>query len=279
MDDPGIKRFPILKFDRSISCKQIDQIIHESPLEIAFLDQNGQVLSYTTTMRTTGHDQDLIYGLLYTTRVIQTYEQVADIQLTEVDIDFTMATKAVITFITDHKIDDQLLDRSQISTSSCGICGVTSIDQIDRQLPTNYPLTTVKINFYQVTNMLEELERGEKRFHQTGGCHSCALFDIDQEILLCLREDVGRHNALDKIIGWALQSGNVHNPHIALFLSGRVGFELIQKATMAGIRIVVARGAPTDLAIELAESFNMVLLGFTKRSGFNVYSGMDNVII
>jgi FdhD protein len=248
-----------------------DELAVEEPLEIqlAWQDATGFVQkNISVTMRTPGNDAELAAGFLFTEGIVQHIDQIQHILPQQNTVLVGMA-KGVTPQL-------QQAERSSYTTSSCGVCGKTSIDAI-KTAPVftqqTAELVVPAAVFYGLQNSIQQKQ---VVFETTGGLHAAALFDVQGNCLL-LREDVGRHNAVDKVIGAALQSGLLPLHEHILFLSGRAGFELIQKAVMAGIRIIAAVGAPSSLAVELATEHNVTLIGFLRNDRFNVYSEADRI--
>ena len=233
----------------------VDSVAVEEPLVITV---NGQ--PYVTTMRTPGDDINLAKGLLYTDGIIQNSKQITDMHVTAGQVDVTL----------NIEYDMNVHARSFILSTSCGVCGRESIDAVLRKEPQIIPRTGFDINRYMVDKMLNSLRDLQVTFDITGGVHGIALFSKDGE-LVDLSEDVGRHNAMDKVIGRKLELIPLH--HHGFLLSGRVSFEMVQKAVMAGTSVIVAIGAPTTLAVDLARQHGLTLIGFARERRFNVYSG------
>jgi FdhD protein len=174
--------------------------------------------------------------------------------------------------------DPRKIERHFYTSSSCGVCGKSSIDAV-KNVFNNKPIKdNIRINASVLTKLPELLRKRQEVFEQTGGLHASALFELDGRLLFT-REDVGRHNALDKLVGKALSTGEVPLEHHILLLSGRASFELIQKAAMAGIKIVCAVGAPSSLAVEMAKECEMTLIGFLRDGRFNIYSGEGRIVM
>ena len=252
-----------------------DQLAAEEPLEIRIgygPDGQRQHRTLSVTMRTPGHDEELAAGFLLTEGIIHRKTDVLgiipcpDVQKAEEAGNVTRAELA------PHvPVDFAGLERHFYTNSSCGVCGKTSIAAVRTAscpvLPANGPHLR-----YDVVHLLpERLRAAQAGFEQTGGLHASALFTPEGELLL-LREDVGRHNALDKVIGAALLAGWLPLHQHVLLVSGRVSFELVQKAAAAGIGVLAAVGAPSSLAVQAAESFGMTVLGFVRNGRYNVYS-------
>jgi FdhD protein len=219
-------------------------------------------------MRTPGHDPELAVGFLFTEGIIQGGHQIRDVQ----------ASKNSITVLLnpDVEIDFERLQRNFYTTSSCGVCGKASIEALRMQGCPVLPRSLAAVEA-AVIHRLPQAQRDEQAvFERTGGLHAAALFDFQGNLIL-LREDVGRHNAVDKLIGAEMLAGRIPLDDKLLLVSGRASFELAQKALMAGIPILAAVGAPSSLAVETAQRFNMTLLGFVRDGRFNIYSGASRI--
>jgi len=243
-----------------------DEVAIEEPLEIRV---DGRPLA--VTMRTPGHDEELAAGFLAGEGLIVGPADVAGIGLTE---DLAANTVAVRTASGLRR--DPADERSFHLSSSCGVCGKAALEHVRVALPSSPPGPPCPVEPKVVLRLPEESRRAQEAFARTGGLHATALFDSDGELLV-LREDVGRHNAMDKAIGSMLLAGRHPLPGVVACLSGRVSFELVQKAALAGIAGIVAVGAPTSLAIELAEESGLFLCGFVREGSFNVYAGASSV--
>ncbi len=263
----SIKRIHIKKISRSATLDKTDVLAVEDPLEIQTIHTNyndGSPKSLSITMRTPGHDVDLSIGFLFTEGIINAMSDVASaMQVSPNHVWITLDEKVVL--------EEASLERNFYTTSSCGVCGKASIDAIRTNSNYNIADNAFQIESDNLFRLQEALLNRQSVFNETGGIHAAALFNKNGE-LLCIREDVGRHNALDKLIGHALQENILPLSAHVLLLSGRASFELIQKAGMAGLPIVVAVGAPSSLAVELAEELGITLIGFLKSDGFNVYT-------
>jgi len=249
-----------------------DQLAVEEPLEIQIALSPKERKSVSVTMRTPGNDQELAAGFLFTEGIIHSKSQIDGIVHAAFDENRVVVTCAA-------GFDPQLssLERNFYTTSSCGVCGKASIDAIKtRSVYANVQegLVIQKALLYALT---QQIAPHQSTFETTGGLHASALFDVSGQFLM-LREDVGRHNALDKLIGAALLADRLPLDNNILLLSGRASFELIQKAAMAGIRIVAAIGAPSSLAVQLAEESGITLVGFLKNDKFNIYTGHHRIL-
>lgn len=253
-----------------------DKVAVEEPLQIqlVYSTATGQMLKdIAVTMRTPGNDEELAAGFLFTEGIIKAASDIHEIKQAHAD-------ENGIQVILKENIKPVLGNaaRNFYTTSSCGICGKASIDAI--QTVSQYG--AVKNNnvipavvFYTLQN---ELKKQQTVFEDTGGIHASALFDVEGEFIM-LREDVGRHNALDKIIGAAVLNNQLPLNNCILLLSGRASFELLQKAAMAGIRIIASVGAPSSLAVEMAIENDVTLIGFLKADRFNIYNGKERITI
>ncbi len=243
---------------------QQDSLAAEEPLEICIGSR-----PLTVTMRTPGHDLELAVGFLLTEGIIQTADQIA--QLRVAPPKNGGRSNRVEVELKSPSFDLKDLQRNFISSSSCGVCGKASIDAIRmrglRQLDREFRIDP------EVLCRLSEILRAEQAvFDRTGGLHAAALFSGDGQ-LLALREDIGRHNAVDKIIGWALLQGHLPLARNILLVSGRGGFEIAQKALAAGIPILASVSAPSSLAVKLAREFGLTFVGFLRGRRFVIYSG------
>ena len=280
----SISPVKLLKYNNNQSVQELgDLVVVEEPLEIRLgygATNNRKQERVSVTMRTPTHDFDLALGFLFSEGIIQSYEQVLSIKYC-VDAG-KQATENIVRVELKPEVivDTKLFQRNFYITSSCGVCGKASIEAIEAmtceieasQQPEEWQVTPDII--YQLS---KELIAAQSAFTYTGGLHAAALFDKLGKIIL-IREDVGRHNALDKVIGNALTQNLPLNDKIIL-MSSRASFELIQKVIMAKIPIIVTIGAPSSLAVQTAERFGVTLLGFLKDYRFNVYSGAERVII
>jgi FdhD protein len=228
-------------------------------------------------MRTPGHDFDLVYGFLYTEGIIHAKNEVLQMRYTGTQLSPDAQENSVLVELhPDAQFDFERLNRHFYTSSSCGICGKASLEMVQTHTPFLLPAGTPQINPEILLQLPALLSSAQSLFGHTGGIHASGLFSVDGNLLLS-REDIGRHNALDKVIGAALQKMVFPLSSTILFLSGRAGFELVQKALMAGIPVIAAVGAPSSLAVELAEAHNLTLIGFLRDGRFNVYSGKERM--
>ena len=252
----------------------MDDLAVEEPLElqISYLDSLQKKLkTIAVTMRTPGHDEELAIGFLFTEGIIQKKEQIRNVS----NAHFSK-NKVEVELIENFIPDLSSAERNFYTTSSCGVCGKTSIESV--KTVSRFPATAddIVISVPIFYALHDELKKQQDIFTKTGGLHASALFYFDGSFIL-LREDVGRHNALDKVIGAALQKEMLPLDNVILLLSGRASFELIQTAAMAGLKIVVAVGAPSSLAVQLANEYGITLIGFLKNDKFNIYAGEQRI--
>ncbi len=264
----------VKKISEGIASEQDDFLACEEPLEIRIVfgaAENRQKKSISVTMRTPGNDPEFAAGFLFTEGIISSNAELKT-------INDSIENRIEIELSEESIPDLQNQERNFYTTSGCGVCGKSSIEAIRTITSTSMDSDEIKISAGLIYSLPALLRQAQNIFEQTGGLHASALFDISGKLLL-LREDVGRHNALDKLIGTSLLASELPLKNHILLLSGRASFELIQKAAMAGIKIVAAVGAPSTLAVELAKEFNMTLIGFLRGQRFNIYSGEKRVAV
>jgi len=255
---------------------RLDSLAGEEPLEIrvGYAGQPRKPLA--VTMRTPGDELDLALGFLFTEGVIRTAEDVVTAQLCSGAEAPNSYNVVDVILAPDVVLPDLGAERNFYTTSSCGVCGKASIDAIRTR--SAYDLTGDRVTVSPATlaALPERLALAQRGFTRTGGSHAAALFTSDGE-LIAAREDVGRHNAVDKLVGRELREGRVPLAGRVLLLSGRAGFELVQKAWMAGVSVVAAVGAPSTLAADLAAEAGMTLIGFLRPPSMNVYTGAHRI--
>ncbi len=270
----SVKHTTIQKVSASLREEKADLVAVEEPLEIRIgygSMHDRQQIRLAVTMRTPGNDFELVLGFLFTEGILTSYEQIESIKYC---VDGGKAEEkdnvVRVELKPETEFDQSKLNRNFYVSSSCGVCGKSSIDSVFTKC------NVINDSFVVSSALLHSLPAKTREaqlvFEYTGGIHASALFDVDGNLKM-LREDVGRHNALDKIIGASLIKNEVPMSNTILLLSGRASFELIQKAAMAGIPFVMAVGSPSSLAVELAKKTNMTLLGFVRDERFNIYSG------
>jgi FdhD protein len=230
----------------------------------------------SVTMRTPGHDEDLAVGFLYTEGIIHARSDVQEVVARGQRAADGLINVVRVELAPGVPVDFKRLERNFYMTSSCGVCGKASIEAVAVQGQHDVGATDFKMTGAALGRLPAALKVQQAVFEQTGGLHASGLFDADGAIV-ALREDVGRHNALDKLIGHALMHGEVPLERHGVIVSGRASFELLQKAKMAGVPLVAAVGAPSSLAVELAREFGITLVGFLKADRFNVYSRPDRI--
>ncbi|CAG5003781.1 Sulfur carrier protein FdhD [Dyadobacter sp. CECT 9275] len=251
-----------------------DELAVEEPLEIRikYWEKGRQIArNISVTMRTPGCDPELALGFLFTEGVVHHYNQIEKVATDPFDNNvLTVELKA------DEKPVLGSSERNFYTTSSCGVCGKSSIEAIKTHSTYQFLESDISVGKEILFTLKDRLREQQQVFESTGGLHASALFSPQGDFLM-LREDVGRHNALDKIIGSALIQNMLPLTEKLLLLSGRASFELLQKASMAGIKIIAAIGAPSSLAVEVAEESGITLIGFLKNDGFNIYTGFSRV--
>ena len=228
-------------------------------------------------MRTPGNDEDLITGFLLNERIIENINQIEKIEKKGDKVgDYNINNTVEATISNTNNLDIGKIKRNFITNSSCGVCGKTSLDAIEVIKDEKLNLSFPKINKEVILKAPELLINQQSEFSRTGGIHASGLINNVGEIIAA-REDVGRHNALDKLIGFATKEKLIDNHSQFIACSGRLNFELIQKGLMANIGVMIGVGAPTSLAIDLAKRFNMTLVGFVKKNSFNIYTNKNRI--
>ncbi|WP_425153504.1 formate dehydrogenase accessory sulfurtransferase FdhD [Candidatus Palauibacter sp.] len=268
-------RVDIDRVSETSSRRRRDAVAVEEPLEIRIATAAGEEHQVAVTMRTPGNDFDLTAGFLFSEGLLAHRSDVADLRYC-VDVETQEYNVVTVQLSETARFDPAELTRNFYTTSSCGVCGKASLEAIEIRgcapIPAEGPTVTGEI----VRSLPEALRSSQPVFDRTGGLHAAGLFDVSGELQL-LREDVGRHNALDKVIGERFLNGGLPLGDVVLAVSGRTSFEIMQKALAAGIPIVVAVGAPSSLAVDVAKEFGMTLAGFAKPTGFNVYTGRHRI--
>lgn len=280
MSKPAVAYSRIKKINSESVLDADDLLAVEEPLEIrlsvgSMNDRNRKSIS--VTMRTPGNDFELALGFLFTEGIISNQSDVVQIRYcAEQNSADNRENIVIVELNTDVDVDLKKLERHFYTSSSCGVCGKSSIEAIK----TTHSLSVSGLEFSVDQEVLmglpAKLRARQNVFEHTGGLHAAALFSPEGELIF-LREDVGRHNALDKLIGAAFSSGKLPLDQHVLLLSGRASFELIQKAVMAGIQLIAAIGAPSSLAVETAKKFSVTLVGFLRNDRFNSYNGEQRI--
>jgi FdhD protein len=251
-----------------------DLLAAEEPLEIRVHGPNQAALSVAVTMRTPGHDDELTIGFLYTEGLIRSRTEIVNIEANTLRLDGQPCNTATVTLA--HPFDLAPLKRNFYATSSCGICGKASLEQIAVHCD---PVSLGSVIARSViVDLPHTLRQAQQLFEQTGGLHATGLFDLTGRLLL-LREDVGRHNAVDKVVGHRVLAGESSLANQVLMLSGRLSFEILQKAAMARVPIVCAVSAPSSLAVQVAQRFGMTVVGFLRDRHFNVYTHPERIAL
>ena len=262
------KSYQIQKFRDNQLFSEEDFLAVEEPLEISIsfmIDGKPSKKAISVTMRTPGNDDELAIGFLFTEGIVHRSNEIRTVKTDVFDLN-----KITVELVEGVVPKMAQLERNFYTTSSCGICGKSSIDAIHTNVTFSHHDTLV-FDEALLFSLQETLLKQQSTFQKTGGIHASALFDTNGN-LIAFKEDVGRHNALDKLIGWAFMHQHIPLQQHILLLSGRASFELIQKAAMAGIGVVVAVGAPSTLALDAAKQFGMRLYGFVKSNRYNLYT-------
>lgn len=273
------KRYPVLRLTvDGDERRRTDTLAGEEPMEIRLA---GAPLS--VTMRTPGNDFDLVAGFLLSEGVVWAPEQIAAITYGPgVNPDGSASYNVVgVTLAPGVAPPDLSLERHVYTSSSCGVCGTASIEAVTKT--SRHPVADedLRIPLPELLALPDRLRAGQGVFDRTGGVHAAGLFTVDDAgaaELVCLREDVGRHNAVDKALGWALREDLLPLRRAVLQVSGRASFELVQKAQMAGVAVLAAVSAPSALAVDLALRGGQTLVGFSRGTSLNVYAGADRVV-
>jgi len=254
--------------------RAVDYLAAEEPLEIRIVAADGLVSPLSVTMRTPGNDLELAAGFLLTEGIIENAQQLASLRaLTDENIG---KSNVVEVEIANPDYDPASMQRNFFAASSCGICGKASIEAIRRR-GLRAPNPKFRVSPEVLCSLSERLRDDQAIFEKTGGLHAAGLFTAAGE-LLQIREDIGRHNAVDKIVGWALLEKRLPLSESILMVSGRGGFELAQKAIAAGIPVMASVSAPSSLAVKLSRELGLTLVGFLRGSRFVVYSGGERCL-
>ena len=259
-----------------------DHVSVEEPLEMNLRfkkNSNWQTENLSITMRTPGNDEDLIAGFLFNERIVENVNQIIKIEKKGDKVgDYNIQNKIEATIDNSKNIDIGKLKRNFLTNSSCGVCGKASLDTIEVIKNEKLNLSFPRIKKEIIMKSPELLISEQSEFSKTGGIHASALINNSGKLIIT-REDVGRHNALDKVIGHVHKKKLIDNHSQFIACSGRLNFELVQKGLMSNIGVMVGVGAPTSLAIDLAKRFGMTLLGFVKNNSFNIYTNKERIIL
>tara|TARA_E500000178_G_C16990747_1_gene740674 strand:- start:276 stop:1115 length:840 start_codon:yes stop_codon:yes gene_type:complete len=275
-------KYKITKFNKN-EFKNIEDLISiEEPLEISlkYKEKNDWLTkSLSITMRTPGHDEDLVRGFLYNEQIVKDLKDIRSIEsFGEKVSQYKIKNKVLVTLNNSENINISKIKRDFLTNSSCGVCGKSSLDALEIIKKEKTPKSEPKLNKDIVIKSPSILKENQSEFSKTGGIHASGLFSSNGD-LISLREDVGRHNALDKMIGDSLLNNYFQPNNQFITCSGRLNFELVQKVLMTNIGIMIGVGAPTSLAIDLANKFDMTLIGFVKGDSFNIYTNNQKIIL
>ncbi len=270
----------ISRFENGCVQAQEDLLAVEEPLEVrvGFGPANHrEQKSILITMRTPGNDFELVAGFLYNENIIQKPDDIHNIQHCT-DTGRQINSKNIVRAELTESVELNLkqLERFFYTTSSCGVCGKASIEAVEASGCPAIPKSDFKISVSVIQTLAKQLLQKQAAFRHTGGLHAAALFDQNGR-LQTIHEDVGRHNALDKLIGAAFYQGKMPLSDSLIVVSGRASFELVQKTLRAGVPVMVAVGAPSSLAVELAQTFGLTLIGFLRENRFNIYAGKERI--
>lgn len=264
----------ILSVRDSFAIDRADHLAPEEPLEIRVKGPDQEPLSVAVTMRTPGHDRELAVGFLYTEGLIRSCAEVVAVESDTVLWNGQPCNTATVTL--SRLFDLGPLKRNFYATSSCGICGKASLEQIAVHCE---PVAAGAVLPGSLLVQLPySLRQAQTMFEQTGGLHATGLFDLSGRLLV-LREDVGRHNAVDKVIGSMVLERNIPLSDRVLMVSGRLSFEIMQKAAVAGAPIICAVSAPSSLAVAIAQRFRLTLVGFLREQSFNIYTHPERIAL
>jgi|TARA_B100001964_G_scaffold113996_1_gene127117 FdhD protein len=274
-------KYKTIKYKQNKSSNSEDLISIEEPLEmvVRYKKKNKWIdNSISITMRTPTNDENLIIGLLFCEGIVHKISEIEKIEfLGEKVGKFDLQNKIRVTLNNSENLNTKHLRRNFLTNSSCGVCGKTSMDSLEIICKTKINKDIPKIKSSLITKIPNLLTQSQSEFSKTGGIHSSALFNKKGKSLV-IEEDVGRHNALDKVIGHSLKNSIFDTKNQFIACSGRISFELVQKTFMANIGLLMGVGAPTSLAIDLAKRFDITLIGFVKSDSFNIYCGKNRIL-
>ncbi|WP_440676073.1 formate dehydrogenase accessory sulfurtransferase FdhD [Candidatus Pelagibacter sp. HIMB1593] len=273
-------KYKVLKYS-SNNFKDVEDLVSiEEPLEISLKykeKDNWVEQTLSITMRTPGNDEDLVRGFLFNEQIVKSLYDIDSIESYGDKVgQYKIQNKVLATLNNSENVNISKIKRDFLTNSSCGVCGKSSLDALEIIKTTKTNASEAKISKDVIIQSPDILREGQSEFSKTGGIHASGLFNSDGK-LIALREDVGRHNALDKMIGCALEKKQFDPKDQFITCSGRLNFELVQKVLMTDIGIMIGVGAPTSLAIDLANKFDITLIGFVKRDSFNIYTNNKKV--
>ncbi|WP_338778110.1 formate dehydrogenase accessory sulfurtransferase FdhD [Streptomyces sp. DG1A-41] len=270
-----VSRYRVMRLTEGRRAARADMLAAEEPLEIRV---GGRPLAIT--MRTPGDDFDLARGFLVSEGVVGFASEIAAVRYCAGATADGGNTFNVLDVALSPGVEPPgpSVERSFYTTSSCGLCGKASLDAVRATSRWSVDADPLRLTPEVIATLPDTLRAAQKVFDRTGGLHAAGLFDAAGE-LMCLREDVGRHNAVDKVVGWALAAGHLPLSGATLMVSGRASFELVQKAVMAGIPVLAAVSAPSSLAVDLAREMGLTLIGFLRGASMNVYAGEERLDI
>jgi FdhD protein len=268
------ERRRVVRLQEQHSTARPDSLAAEEPLEIRI---GGEPL--TVTMRTPGHDFDLVAGFLVSEGLVTGPDDLASLRYCAgTDADGLNTYNVIDAVLPGTAAVPVSLHRNLLTSSACGICGRETVESIRARVPYDLAADGLRITADTLYGLPDTLRAAQKVFDSTGGLHAAGLFTADGE-LLCLREDVGRHNAVDKVVGWALREDRLPLTGHLLMVSGRASFELTQKAAMAGLPLLAAVSAPSSLAVDLAADLGLTLVGFLRDRSANVYTAAERITV
>ena len=275
-------KYKVRKFIKG-KLEDIDDLISiEEPLEISLKYKDNKkwfTKNLSITMRTPGHDKDLVRGFLFNEQIISNIKEIENIESFGKKVgQYNIQNKILVTLNNSQNVNISKIKRDFLTNSSCGVCGKSSLDALEIIKKDKTPKSSPKLSKDIIVNSPLILRKNQSEFAKTGGIHASGLFSSDGN-LISLREDVGRHNALDKMIGDSLINKYLMPNDQFIACSGRLNFELVQKVLMTNIGLMIGVGAPTSLAIDLANRFDMTLIGFVKEDSFNIYTNNQKVIV
>ena len=275
-------KYKVLKFNSNKFDNVEDLISIEEPLEISIKfkrDDKWEDQNLSITMRTPGDDKDIVRGFLFNEQIVQNIKDIETIESYGEKVgQYNIQNKILATLNNSKNVNISKIKKDFLTNSSCGVCGKSSLDALEIIKKDKTDSDQPKITEQVIIHSPNILKTNQSEFSKTGGIHASGLFNSKGE-LINLREDVGRHNALDKLIGNALNNDQIRPKDQFITCSGRLNFELVQKVLMTNIGIMIGVGAPTSLAIDLANKFDMTLIGFVKKDSFNVYTNNKKVVV